>query len=118
MTRILVIEPELRPRHSLRSILEGAGYEVEMVADNTSGTQLHAANPVDLVVTGQMDTHAHVNFAGARVLAVPGGVAGREHDVAERVRALGAQHILRKPFGRDDFLAAVQATLQKDRHPF
>jgi DNA-binding response OmpR family regulator len=118
MTRILVIEPELRPRHSLRSILESAGYEVDTAADTPAGSQIHAASPVDLVVTGQMDTMAHVTFAGARVLAVPGGVSGREHDVAERVRALGAQHILPKPFRRDDLLAAVQATLTMDSHRY
>lgn len=118
MTRILVIEPEVRPRHSLRTILEGAGYEVATVADTDSGGRLHASHPVDLVVTGQMDTMAHVTFAGARVLAVPGGVSGREQDVADRVRALGAQNILPKPFRRDDLLAAVQATLTMDRHPF
>ncbi|MCR6632359.1 MAG: response regulator [Magnetospirillum sp.] len=118
MTRILVIEPELRARHSLRAILDGAGYEVETVPDMPAGRVLHAAHPVDLVVTGQIDGSAHVDFAGARVLAVPGGVAGREHDIAERVRALGAQHCLRKPFRRDDLLAAVRVTLTMDRHPF
>lgn len=118
MTRILVIETELRARHALRTILEGAGYEVDLAKDIPSGGQAHAEQPVDLVVTGEMDGLARMRFAGARVLAVPGGVAGREHDVAERVRAIGAQHCLPKPFRRDDLLAAVRTTLTMDCHPF
>lgn len=115
MTRILVIESEVRARHVLRSILEGAGYEVDTAPDvpTTPSTQ-----PVDLVVTGEMDGRVRMNFTGARVLAVPGGVSGREHDVAERVRAIGASHVLPKPFRRDDLLAAVRATLTMDSHPF
>jgi DNA-binding response OmpR family regulator len=48
-------------------------------------------------------------------LVVPGGAAGREHEVANRVRGLGAQHVLPKPFKRDDLLAAVRSTLEM--HP-
>lgn len=118
MTRILVIEAEPRARHALRSILQDAGYEVEAAADLSAGGQTHCDHPVDLVVTGDMDGLSRMGFSGARVLAVPGGVAGREHDVAERVRAIGAQHFLPKPFRRDDLLAAVRTTLTMDCHPF
>ncbi|HTH15525.1 MAG TPA: response regulator [Magnetospirillum sp.] len=117
MTRILVIEPEVRSRHSLRAILQDAGYEVELAADSQSGGDMHESNPVDLVITGHVDGSARMRYAGARVLAVPGGVAGREHDVAERVRALGAQHFLPKPFRRDDLLAAVRTTLSMEYRP-
>lgn len=118
MTRILVIEAEDRARHALRSILEGAGYEVESVADLAAGSRAHAEIPADLVVTGDVDSRMRLDFAGARVLAVPGGLTGREFDVAVRVRALGAAAVLPKPFRRDDLLAAVDATLAMDRHPF
>lgn len=118
MTRILVIEAELRPRHALRSILEEAGYDVSTAATLREGAQAHARHPVDLVVTGDMDGQMRLSFSGARVLAVPGGVAGREHDIADRVHAVGAQHVLPKPFRRDDLLAAVRTTLGMGRHPF
>lgn len=118
MTRIMVIETEVRARHVLRSILEQAGYEVHTAADISAGAEAHTETPVDLVVTGDMDGLARMNFTGTRVLAVPGGVAGREHDVAERVRAIGVQHCLPKPFRRDDLLAAVRTTLTMDCHPF
>ncbi|HLO76475.1 MAG TPA: hypothetical protein VK196_08465 [Magnetospirillum sp.] len=118
MTRILVIESEVRARHALRSILEGAGYEVETAGTVPAGGVIHSDQPVDLVVTGELDGFARMTFTGARLLVVPGGVAGREHDVAERVRAIGAQHFLPKPFRRDDLLAAVRTTLTMECHPF
>lgn len=114
MTRILVIETEARARHVLRSILEEAGYEVDTADDISVAGDASA----DLVVTGDMDGLSRMKFASSRVLAVPGGVAGRERDVAERVRAVGAQHYLPKPFRRDDLLAAVRTTLTMDCHPF
>ncbi|NFV79168.1 response regulator [Magnetospirillum aberrantis] len=118
MTRILVVESEVRARHGLRSILEEAGYDVSTAADMTEGANIHSNRAVDLVVTGDMEGPARLLFAGARVLAVPGGVAGREHDVAERVRAMGAVHFLPKPFRRDALLAAVRVSLSMDCHQF
>lgn len=111
MSRILVVESEVRARHALRSILESAGYEVETAADAPTAGRMHADNPADLVIADIIDSRARLSFAGARVLVVPGGSAGREREVAERVQAIGAHHILPKPFGRDDLLAAVRVTL-------
>lgn len=105
-TRILVIESEIRARHALRNILVSAGYEVEIADDDAAAAELHSSQPADLVIAAGPGARV---FAGARMLAVPGGGAGGE--AAERLRALGAQHFLPKPFRRDDLLAAVQVTL-------
>lgn len=106
MTRILVIESEVRSRHALKSILEGAGYEVDLAADGSEAERHHSEHPVDLVIADTMDRP--VRLSGAPMLAVPGG---RDRDGVERARAIGANHFLPKPFRRDDLLAAVRVTL-------
>jgi DNA-binding response OmpR family regulator len=111
MTRILVVETEARARHALRLILEGAGYDVEVAATSVEAGRMFNDNPAELVVTDAIDAQARLSFAGARMLAVPGGCAGREHEVAERVLAMGVNHILPKPFRRDALLDAVRFTL-------
>ncbi len=122
MTRILVVETEVRARHALRSILEGAGYDVDVAAGPLEAGRMFADNPAELVITDAIDAQARLCFAGARMLAVPGGCAGREHEVAERVQAMGMSHFLPKPFRRDDLLDAVRFTLdmtppKHDAHP-
>ncbi|MGE5502785.1 MAG: response regulator [Actinomycetota bacterium] len=108
MPRILIIEPEMRARHALRSMLEGAGYEVETAVDGSEGIETHRHKPADLVIADLDDAMDKANaFLGIRMIAVPGG--GR--DSAEIARKLGAQHFLPKPFRRDALLAAVRNTL-------
>jgi DNA-binding response OmpR family regulator len=111
MPRILIIEPEMRARHALRSMLEGAGYEVETAVDGVEGIDCHRHNPADLVIAdldGAMDK-AHA-FTGIRMIAVPGD-GRRHHGEADLARRLGAQHFLPKPFRRDVLLAAVRNSL-------
>lgn len=109
MTRILVIESELRTRHAFKSILEGAGYEVDLVADGPEAERRHSNQPADLVIADLLDSP--VRLAGTPILAVPGGCLGHESEGVERARAVGAQHFLPKPFRRDDLLNAVRVTL-------
>jgi DNA-binding response OmpR family regulator len=110
MIRILVIESELRARHALKFILEGAGYEVDLAADGVEAERRHSSSPADLVIADYLEST--VRLPGAPMLAVPGGCLDREAEGAERARALGAQHFLPKPFRRDDLLAAVRITLE------
>lgn len=115
MPRILVIESEVRARHALRSILEGAGYEVDVAADDSEAKRRHVSRPADLVIADTLD-HS-VRLPGTPVLAVPGGGLGRDTEGAVQARALGAQHYLPKPFRRDELLAAVRATLATTTPP-
>lgn len=101
MTRILVIESETRARHALRSMLEGAGYEVDLCADGRDAERKHSSRPADLVIADGISEP--IRLDGARLLAVPSS--------GDQAGSLEAQHFLPKPFRRDDLLAAVRATL-------
>jgi DNA-binding response OmpR family regulator len=111
MTRILIIESEAPARHTMRTILEAAGYDVDTAADGADGAQAHARQPADLVIAGMIDVDPDITFAEARVLAVPCRLAAAGLEIAERLRRLNARHMLPKPFRRDELLAAVRATL-------
>lgn len=51
MKRILVIDDEELTLQLLKSVLEGAGYEVVMARDGETGLQLFREDPTDLVIT-------------------------------------------------------------------
>lgn len=107
MKRIMVIETEARARQALKSILENAGYEVEIALDGGDALLRHATRPADLVIADGIDDPPQ----GARILAVPGGTEQRRAALAERLRLSGAEAFLPKPFRRDDLLAAVRSSL-------
>lgn len=108
MKRILVIEPEWRARHALRTMLEDAGYEVELADDGSDAARSHSVRPADLVIADGFDTPPRATFAGARLLAVPGACSGRKGQP-------WADALLPKPFRRHDLLAAVRASLEAAR---
>ncbi|WP_291716710.1 hypothetical protein [Magnetospirillum sp. 64-120] len=107
MTRIMVIETEARARQALKSILEGAGYEVVVATDSGDAISRHSVNPADLIIADGVDEPP----PGARILAVPGGTDQRRAMLSERLRLSGAKNFLPKPFRRDDLLDAVLASL-------
>ncbi len=103
MTRILVLESETRLRHAFKTMLEAAGYEVDVALDGDDAVSRHTRRPADLVIADGSQSPS--GFSGARILAVPGGAA------CEAVRGAGITHFLPKPFGRDDLLTAVRVSL-------
>jgi CheY-like chemotaxis protein len=72
MIRIIVIEPEMRARHALRGMLEGAGYQVETAADGDDGLAMHQSRPADLIIADLDDAEERVaQFHNTRFIAVP-----------------------------------------------
>ncbi|CAA7625600.1 hypothetical protein [Magnetospirillum sp. UT-4] len=102
MIRILVIDPEPHARLTMRSMLVGAGYEVDLAADGCAAESAFARHPADLVIADAEEEAARLP---TRLLAVPGGDPLRRRELG------GVTNVLPKPFGRDDLLAAVRVTL-------
>lgn len=103
MPRVLVIETEVRLRHAFKTILESAGYDVELANDRLDGLRRHATHPADLIIADHMDEEMD-GFIDAPILGVPSAAS-------QRSESWGTHNLLPKPFRRDDLLAAVQATL-------
>ena len=108
MVRILIIEPETRARHALRSMLEGAGYQVEIAIDHPDGLAMHRSRPADLIIADFDEVDQEIgDFGGTRLIAVPGG----DRFNTEAARRMGAGAFLPKPFRRDALLAAVKSLI-------
>jgi two-component system response regulator (stage 0 sporulation protein F) len=118
MASILIIDDEEIIRALLRSVLEGAGYEVTEAANGRIGLELYRQNPRDLVITDilmpelnglDMLLELTREFLRAKVIAISG--AGEEKNVLDVAKLLGARQTFQKPFSVSKLLGAVRYEL-------
>jgi two-component system KDP operon response regulator KdpE len=117
-TTILVADDEASMRKYISSNLKVRGYDVIAAGDGIEALKLLAEHPIDLVLLDigmpgpdgtqvlaalRRDTQVPVIMVSAR---------GREHDKVHALD-LGADDYLTKPFGVDELLARVRATLRR-----
>lgn len=117
-TTILVADDEAPMRKYISSNLKVRGYDVIVAADGMEALKLAGEHPLDLVLLDigmpgpdgtqvlaalRRETHVPVIIVSAR---------GREHDKVQALD-LGADDYLTKPFGVDELLARVRATLRR-----
>lgn len=116
--RILIVDDEPQITRVLRRSLTTHGYEVRSAADGESGLETFGDWPADLVVTDL----AMPNMSGLelckklRVISqVPIIVLSVKGDEQTKVEALdaGADDYVTKPFGMDELLARIRATLRR-----
>jgi two-component system response regulator (stage 0 sporulation protein F) len=116
--RVLVIEDDDRIRSFLCQALETANHEVVAAIDGAAALALFRERPADLVLTDivmprkdGIETIRELRRlrADVRVIAMT-GVRDRWNRLVA-ARHLGAHRTLMKPFGLDELLAAVRATL-------
>jgi two-component system response regulator (stage 0 sporulation protein F) len=117
-SRILVIEDNDRIRAFLCAALEAEDHEVVAAIDGAAALALFRERPADLVLTDivmprkdGIETIRELRQlrADIRVIAMT-GVRDR-HNRLVAARHLGAHRTLMKPFGLEELLAAVRATL-------
>jgi two-component system KDP operon response regulator KdpE len=117
-TRVLVVDDEPQILRALRTSFRAAGYDVETAETAEQALALLAANPPDAVVLdlvlpdgkGTDVCRELRTWSSAPVIVL--SVVG---DEAEKVAALdaGADDYVTKPFGVDELLARLRASLRR-----
>ena len=116
MAHILIIDDDELIRITLHTILERAGYETAMATNGQDGLTKFRARPADLIILDMIlpekgGVEALIEFRQAqpdvKIIAISGGVWGKEIDYLQTLKGLGANHCLAKPIGRDDLLEVI-----------
>jgi chemotaxis protein histidine kinase CheA len=115
--RVLVVEDSLGVRELERTVLEGAGYEVDTAVDGTDGAARLHGRPVDLVLT-DVEMPGMTGFALTRaVRATPDwrGVPvvimtsrGSEEDKREGLLAGASAYLLKQEFDQAQLVETVR----------
>src|ERR1044072_9053870 len=120
--RILVVDDEPQLTRVLRTGLKSRGYDVRAAADGLAGFEAFNDWHPDLVITDL----AMPNFDGLElcrrlraVSQVPIIVLSTKGEEKTKVEALdlGADNFVTKPFGIDELLARVRASLRRSKGP-
>lgn len=124
MARILVIDDEELVRFTLKKALEKAGHEVVEAANGNDGIEVYKQSPVDLVITDiimpqkegvETIVELRRDHPDVKIIAISGGGRTGTTDYLELAKEFGARHVLKKPFGRQELLDAVQETLDSSQ---
>jgi len=119
---VLLIEDNADIRAMLRRALEEAGFDVLAVPDGGAGLGAQRSEPARVVVTDlympgmegieTIDALRH-QYPDTRIVAISGGcsIGGVRADPLEVAREIGADAVLRKPFGADDLVAVIRRVL-------
>lgn len=119
---ILVVDDEPQITRVLKTTLSSQGYGVRTASDGEEALQLMKEWPPDLVITdlrmpnlGGLELCRHIR-AKSRVPIIVLSVKGEERTKVEALDG-GADDFITKPFGVNELLARVRATLRRSNAP-
>jgi two-component system, OmpR family, KDP operon response regulator KdpE len=120
--RILVVDDEPQILRALKTNLSAAGYEVETAATGEEALAMAASNPPDALIldlvlpdVGGTDVTRELRTWSSLPIVVLSAVG----DEGEKVAALdaGADDYVTKPFGMEELLARLRASLRRSGPP-
>ena len=117
--KILIIEDERLLADSLRSMLEGKGFEVEAVYDGQTGAEYAELGIYDLLILDVMmpglDGYQVARQVRAKRCTTPILMLTAKSSVEDRIFGLnaGADYYLTKPFDSRELLACINALLRR-----
>ena len=118
--RILVVDDETQITRVLRTTLSGHGYDIRVANDGEGALQVMKDWTPDLVITdlsmpnmnGLELTRRLRNLTSVPIIIL--SVRGEERTKVEALDA-GADDYVTKPFGMEELLARVRASLRRPR---
>ena len=117
--KILIIEDERLLADSLKTLLEGKGFDVEAVYDGQSGTEYAELGIYDLLILDVMmpgmDGYQVAKSVRAKRCTTPILMLTAKASVEDRISGLnaGADYYLTKPFDTRELLACINALLRR-----
>ena len=132
MAKILVIDDEEDVRDVLKLVLERAGFDVCVAADDREGLQLLEEQGIDLVITDVImpgidgvETVQRIRekFLNTRIIVISGGgnVAPLEYEpeaisttaFLASAESAGADRTMTKPFDRQELIDAINELMSE-----
>lgn len=117
--KILIIEDEKILADSLKTLLEGKGFEVEAVYDGETGKEYALLGIYDLLILDvmmpKMDGYEVAKQVRSQRCSTPILMLTAKSEVEDRIRGLnsGADYYLTKPFDTAELLACINALLRR-----
>ncbi len=119
MMKILIIEDEKILADSLKTLLEGKGFEVEAVYDGETGKEYAELGIYDLLILDvmmpKMDGYEVARQVRSQRCSTPILMLTAKSEVEDRIKGLnsGADYYLTKPFDTAELLACINALLRR-----
>lgn len=117
--KILIIEDEKILADSLKTLLEGKGFEVEAVYDGEIGKEYAELGIYDLLILDvmmpKMDGYEVARQVRSKRCSTPILMLTAKSEVEDRIKGLnsGADYYLTKPFYTAELLACINALLRR-----
>ena len=123
--RVLIVDDNAAIRNSIATVLELSGYGVVAAENGAEAIRYSRRMSFDLVVTDIRMPRAD-GFETIRafretardipIIAMSGEADPRSADYLRMSQELGADAILRKPFGSDALLPLIERLIEKSEH--